>query len=48
MSPPQVLKECVDKEELTNEEAITIIKRFLFDNANKLYKLDLQPAWGSE
>jgi len=44
----EVLKECVDREELTNDEAITIIKRLLFDNANKLYKLNLQPVWSSE
>jgi hypothetical protein len=47
-SPSQVLKECVDREELTNDEAVTIIKRLLFDNANKLYKLNLQPVWSSE
>jgi len=40
----EVLKECVDREELTNEEAITVIKRLLFDNANKLYRLNLEPT----
>lgn len=38
----------MDREELTNEEAITVVKRLLFDNANKLYKLDLEPSWSGE
>ena len=39
----QVLEESVRREELSEEQAIGVAQRALFHNANKLYRLGLEP-----
>lgn len=45
---PQVLAESVTKQEMTESQAIRIVKNALFDNANRIYKLDLTPNWSED
>jgi hypothetical protein len=37
----QVLSRCIDRDELTEPQAIVIVERVLFHNANKVYRLGL-------
>ena len=37
----KVLAESVERAELTEEQAVSIVRRALFDNSNKLYNLGL-------
>lgn len=39
----QVLTECVESKELTLDQAVGVVRGALFDNANKVYKLNLVP-----
>lgn len=39
----EVLKECVRREEMTEERAIEVVKGALFGNANRVYSLGLVP-----
>lgn len=43
----QVLAESVTKQDLTEAQAIHIVKGALFDNANRIYNLGLEPKWFS-
>lgn len=40
----EVLGEAVERGDLSEAQAVGIVRRALFDNANKLYKLGLQPT----
>ena len=39
----QVLSDYVDRDELTEDEAVKIVERAFFHNANELYQLNLTP-----
>ncbi|CAL1697878.1 unnamed protein product [Somion occarium] len=41
----EVLSESINRREMSESHAIAIIKRALFENANKLYNLNLQPYY---
>lgn len=41
----QVLAEYVTKQEMTETQAVGIVKGALFDNANRIYNLGLTPNW---
>lgn len=41
----EFLADTVTRDELSEVQAAHIAKSLLFDNANRLYKLDLEPAW---
>ncbi|GJE88904.1 hypothetical protein PsYK624_049920 [Phanerochaete sordida] len=44
----KVLAESVSKQEMTEAQAIGVVKGALFDNANRIYNLGLAPSWMGE
>ncbi len=44
----QVLAETVHRQEMTEAQAIGVVKRAMFDNANRVYGLNLEPRWHPE
>ena len=41
----QVLTEFVRKGDISERQAIGLTKKALFENANRVYKLGLEPVW---
>ncbi|PSR73001.1 hypothetical protein PHLCEN_2v11105 [Hermanssonia centrifuga] len=44
----KVLAETVHRQEMTEAQAIGVVKRAMFDNANRVYGLNLEPRWHPE
>jgi hypothetical protein len=42
------LADCVSKHELSEGQAVDVARRLLFDNANRLYRLDLEANWETD
>ena len=42
----QVLSEFVQKGDMSERQAIDVTKKVLFENANRVYNLGLEPAFG--
>ena len=44
----QVLSEFLRKGDMSEKQAIDLTKKALFENANRVYNLDLEPALGRQ
>ena len=42
----QVLSAFIQRGDISERQAISLTKKVLFENAKKVYNLDMEPVWG--